>query len=112
MNKFTKIMVTILLALLVLGSIVWYLFVYDRTFTRDFLLNQARYHDTYGNSKISSLFYNLAYEFSGQDENVSIELAQQYKADGNYTKAEATLTNAVYDGGPPDTDAKNKPSWS
>ena len=99
MNKFTKIMVTILLALLVLGSIVWYLFVYDRTFTRDFLLNQARYHDTYGNSKISSLFYDLAYEFSGQDENVSIELAQQYKADGNYTKAEATLTNAVYDGG-------------
>ncbi|MBQ3503388.1 MAG: leucine-rich repeat domain-containing protein [Oscillospiraceae bacterium] len=99
MNKLTKILVPVLLTLLVLGSIVWYLFVYDRAFTRDFLLNQARYHDTYGNSRISSMFYDLAYSFSGQDENVSIELAQQYKNDGNYTKAEATLTNAVYDGG-------------
>ena len=99
MKKITKVMVTLLLALLVLGSIVWYLFVYDRDFTRDFLLNQARYHDMYGNSKISSLFYNLAYEFSGQDENVSIELAEQYKADGNYTKAESTLSQAVQDGG-------------
>ena len=99
MKRFTKLMVTILLALLVLGSIVWYLFVYDRNFTRDFLLDQARYHDMYGNSKLSSMFYNLAYEFSGQDENVSIELAEQYKADGNYTKAEATLSKAVQDGG-------------
>lgn len=99
MNKLTKILVPILLALLVLGSIVWYLFVYDRAFTRDFLLNQARYHDTYGNSRISSLFYDLAYAFSGKDENVSIELAELYKGAGNYTKAESTLTNAVYDGG-------------
>lgn len=99
MKKITKTLVTVLLALLVLGSIVWYLFAYDRDFTRDFLLNQARYHDMYGNSKISSMFYNLAYEFSGQDENVSIELAEQYIADGNYTKAESTLSKAVQDGG-------------
>ena len=102
MKKLNKILVPILLVLLVLGSIVWYLFVYDRDFTRDFLLNQARYHDTYGNSRIASLFYNLAYEFSGQDENVAIELANQYKADGNYTKAEYTLSNAVFDGGTPE----------
>ena len=102
MKKFTKFMVPLLLALLVLGSIVWYLFVYDRDFTRDFLLNRARYNDMYGNSRLSSLFYDLAYEFSGQDENVAIELANQYKADGNYTKAEYTLSNAVFDGGTPE----------
>ncbi len=99
MKKITKIMVPVLLALLILGSIVWYLFVFDREFTQDFLLNQARYHDLYGNSRLSSLFYDMAYDFSGQDENVSIELAEQYKAAGNYTKAEATLTRAVQDGG-------------
>ena len=102
MKKFAKILVPFLLALLVLGSIVWYLFVYDRDFTRDFLLNRARYNDMYGNSKLASMFYDLAYEFSGQDENVAIELANQYKADGNYTKAEYTLSNAVYDGGTPE----------
>ena len=99
MKKLNKILVPVLLALLVLGSIVWYLFVYDRDFTRDFMLQQARYHDTYGNSRIAAFFYDLAYEFSEQDESVAIELAQQYKADGNYTKAEFTLSNAVADGG-------------
>ena len=99
MKKFNKILVPILLILLVLGSIVWYLFVFDREFTRDFLLQQARYHDVYGNSRLASFFYDMAYEFSEQDEHVAIELAQQYKADGNYTKAEYTLSNAVQDGG-------------
>ena len=99
MKKLNKILVPVLLVLLILGSIVWYLFVYDRNFTRDFLLNQARYNDMYGNSKLASLFYDLAYNFSDKDENVAIELAQQYKADGNYTKAEYTLSNAVSDGG-------------
>ena len=99
MKKLNKILVPILLVLLVLGSIVWYLFVFDREFTRDFLLQQARYHDVYGNTRLASFFYNTAYEFSEQDEHVAIELAQQYKADGNYTKAEATLSNAVFDGG-------------
>ena len=99
MKKLTKILVPVLLALLILGSIVWYLFVFDREFTRDFLLQQARYHDTYGNSRLASWFYDLAYEVSEQDEHVAIELAEQYKADGNYTKAEFTLSNAVQDGG-------------
>jgi len=99
MKKLNKILVPVLLALLILGSIVWYLFVFDREFTRDFLLQQARYHDTYGNSRLASFFYDMAYEFSEKDEHVAIELAEQYKADGNYTKAEYTLSNAVFDGG-------------
>ncbi len=92
-------LVPILLALLILASLVWYCFVYDRDFTRDMLLQQARYHSTSGNPSIASWFYDLAYEHSGQDEHVAIELANQFKADGNYTKAEYTLSNAIADGG-------------
>ncbi len=95
MKKTAKILVPILLVLLILTSIVWYLFVYDRPFTRDTLLAQARFHDLHGNARISALFYDLAYDFSGHDENVAIELANQYKAHGNYTKAEFTLTSAL-----------------
>ena len=95
MKKFMHILVPILLAVVIIASIGWYLFVYDRDFTRDTLLSQARYHDLHGNSRISSFFYNLAYEHSGRDENVAIELANQYKSDGNYTKAEYTLNNAI-----------------
>ena len=95
MKKFMRILVPLLLALVIIASIGWYLFVYDRDFTRDTLLSQARYHDLHGNSRISAFFYDLAYEHSGRDENVAIELANQYKSDGNYTKAEYTLTNAI-----------------
>ncbi len=95
MKKATRILVPLLLVIFILASIVWYLFSYDRAFTRDTLLSQARYQDTHGNSRLSSWFYGMAYSFSGQDENVAIELAQQYKNDGNYTKAEYTLTNAI-----------------
>lgn len=95
MKKFIRFLVPLLLALFIIASIGWYLFVYDRDFTRDALLSQARYNDLYGNSRLSSWFYSLAYEHSGRDENVAIELANQYKSDGNYTKAEVTLSNAI-----------------
>lgn len=95
MKKATRILVPVLLAVLILASIVWYLFDYDRAFTRDTLLSQARYNDLHGNSRLSSWFYDMAYSFSGHDQNVAIELANQYKSDGNYTKAEYTLTNAI-----------------
>lgn len=95
MKKISKFLVPLLLGLLILASIVWYLFIYDRAFTRDALLGQARFHDLHGNSKISSMFYDAAYDFSGHDDNVAIELANQYKGDGNYTKAEVTLTHAI-----------------
>ena len=91
--------VPVLLALLIIASVLWYCFVYDRDFTRDMLLGQARYHSTHGNPQLSSWFYDLAYKHSGQDEIVAIELANQFKAEGNYTKEEYTLSNAIADGG-------------
>lgn len=95
MKKITRFLVPLLMGLLILASIVWYLFIYDRDFTRDTLLGQARFQDTHGNSRLSAWFYDAAYSFSGHDENVAIELASQYKQSGNYTKAEATLTEAI-----------------
>lgn len=95
MKKAIRFLVPALMVLAIIVSILWYLFVYDRAFTRDSLLQQARFQDQHGNSRISSLFYDMAYGFSGKDENVAIELANQYKEDGNFTKAEYTLTNAL-----------------
>lgn len=95
MKKAAKFLIPIILGLLIIASIFWYLFIYDRAFTRDALLNQARFQDINGNSRLSSWFYDAAYNFSGHDENVAIELANQYKHDGNYTKTELTLTNAI-----------------
>jgi len=95
MKKAIRILIPVMLALFILVSIFWYLFDYDRVFTRDTLLSQARFNDLHGNSRLSSWFYNLAYDFSGHDEDVAVELANQYRADHNFTKAESTLTNAI-----------------
>ena len=96
MKKFIRFLVPLALAIAIVASCGWYLFVYDRAFTRDTLLSQARYNDLYGNTRLSSWFYNLAYSFSDHDEDVAIELATQYKQSGNYTKAEYTLTSAIH----------------
>ena len=102
MKKIIRFLVPLLLIAAIIASIGWYLFVYDRDFTRDMLLQQARHFDMSGHSRVSSFFYDLAYRHSGQDEDVAIELANQYKADGNFTKAEYTLTNAIYDAPSPE----------
>ena len=99
MKKILKRLFPVVLVIAILATFIWYAFVYDRTFTRDFLLSNARFFSNTGNRGISSFFYDLAYQHSGQDENVAIELAEQYKAEGNYTKAEYTLSNAIADGG-------------
>lgn len=96
MKKLTHFLVPVLLFALIVASIGWYLFIYDREFTRDSLLSQARFQDQHGNSRLSALFYDAAYNFSGHDQNVAIELANQYRRDGNFTKAELTLTTAIH----------------
>lgn len=99
MKKAFKIIVPILLSFSVLASIAWYLLIYDSSFTQELLLDQARRFENKGNHTAAVWMYNLAYSHSGEDGNVAIELAEQYKGIGNYTKAEFTLSNAIADGG-------------
>ena len=99
MKKTLRIILPILLSLSIIACTVWYLFVYDRGFTRDILLNMARHSESQGNHNVAAWFYNVAYAQSGNNDDVAIELAEQYKANGNYTKAEYTLSNAIADGG-------------
>lgn len=99
MKRFLKALVPFVLILGILASIFWYLLVYDREFTRDMLIAQARHLDAAGKADFAAKLYDLAYDYTGKDEDVAIELANQYRNDGNYTKAEYTLTNAIADGG-------------
>ena len=99
MKKAFKIIVPILLSFVVLGSIAWYLLIYDSSFTQELLLSQARRLEANGKHGAAVWVYDLAYSQSGEDGNVAIELAEQYKSIGNYTKAEFTLSNAIADSG-------------
>lgn len=99
MKKLIRVLFPLFLVISILFCVIWYLFAYDREFTRDMLLTGARYFETQGNRNIAATFYNLAYKHSDDNDAVAIELAEQYKSSGNYTKAEYTLSNAIAEGG-------------
>lgn len=102
MKKVLRIIVPILLIAAILAGTYWYLFIYDRAFTRDMLLNTARYFERLGNQDVATWFYDRAYEQGNGSDEVAIELARQYINTGNYTKAERTLFRAIEDGGGPE----------
>ena len=95
MRSSFKRILPILLVIVTLCSIVWYLFVYDQGFTKDMLLRQARFFEQQGHHSVAAWFYNTAYRQSGNSQDVAIELAEQFKANNNYSKAEYTLSNAI-----------------
>ena len=99
MRHFLKKLIPTLLAIAILVSIGWYFMVYDTTLTRDLILQQAHRFEEEGNTSAAVWLYNIAYWQSGNDESVAIELSEQFKALGNYSKAESTLTKAIQDGG-------------
>ena len=99
MKRSLKRILPILLSLVIICSIFWYLFVYDRGIMQDILLSSARFFEQQGNHNIATWLYNEAYLQSGTDVNVIIELAERFKKIGNYTQAEVVLTNAISEGG-------------
>lgn len=99
MKKVLKCFLLLILVAALIGSAVWYMFVYDRETVQEILVNLGRRSADRGDYKTASRLYDLSYELGREDEDVAIELAQIYKESGNYTKAEYTLTNAIADGG-------------
>lgn len=99
MKVFLKVFVPVILAIAIIIGIGWYLFVYDKDFTRDMLLHGARHFEASGDLSIASWFYDRAYEQGSGSDEIAVELAQQYIDSGNYTQAEVTLNRAIKDGG-------------
>ena len=97
MKSSFKRVLPILLVIVTLCSIIWYLFVYDQDFTKDMLLQQARFFEQQGHHNVSSWLYNTAYRQSSNNQDVALELAEHFKATNNYSKAEYTLSNAIAD---------------
>ena len=101
MKRALRIIVPLILVIAIISCTVWYLFVYDRDFTKDFLLQQARNFEESDNHRVSAWLYELAYQQSSKEPEVAIELAEQYVKVENYTKAEYTLTKAISETGSP-----------
>ena len=97
MKKAMRIIVPVLLVLVIILGSAWYLFIYDRGFTRDVLLSSARFFEKNNRPAVSAWFYDQAYALAEDNDLVAIELAEKYIADDNYTQAEKTLKRAIKD---------------
>ncbi len=102
MKKNMKRILPILIAIGILASIFWYLFIYDRNFTRDVLVQSARFFENRGRHSIAAWLYDRAYDQSNGDDAVAIELAAHFRQQGNYTQAEITLSKAISEGATPE----------
>jgi len=98
MKRFLKILLPIILSLIIIAGIIWYFLAYDKELTQDLLRSCGSYFAEKENMKAASWFYDLAYQQNYERDDVTIELADRYIKNGNYTKAEATLYNAILDG--------------
>lgn len=95
MKKALKVIIPLLLTVAVICSMAWYFLVYDREFTKDMLLWSARTLEQEGKHELAAWLYNITYEQASYEDDIAIELANQYKAIGNYTKAEYTIAEAI-----------------
>ena len=95
MNKALKVIIPLLLIIAVICSLAWYFLVYDRDFTKDLLLWSARTLEQEGKHELAAWVYNITYEQASYEDDIAIELANQYKTIGNYTKAEYTISEAI-----------------
>ncbi len=95
MKRTIRIIVPVLLVLAILLGSAWYLFVYDRALTINLCMKAGHYFERSGRSKLSSWFYDRAYDQAGDNDEVAINLANQYIANGNYTQAERILQKSI-----------------
>lgn len=95
MKKALKILIPLVLVLGLLAGACWYFLFYDRELTTDLLVDAAE--DMYSSGRYSRAitYYGWAKTLAPRDTNIPLALADTYVADGNYTKAEFTLVNAI-----------------
>lgn len=98
MKTIIRAALLVLLAAAIVFGTAWYLLDYDTDFTHDALLYGARYFEERGQVGISTWLYDKAYQYGQSIEEIALELADFYRAEGNYAKVESTLQKAIFDG--------------
>ena len=95
MKRFLKIVISLILILTLLGGAGWYFGFYNRPLTVEILLSVSDMLNRASLPSLSTKTANWAYSLSGYDPEIAIDVAESYRAKGNYTKAEYTLVNAI-----------------
>lgn len=95
MRTAMKILIPLVLIIALLVAACWYFLIYNRTFTVDFLVENARSMASQSRFDRAITYYDLARKLSPDSDVIPLELSETYVASGNYTKAEYTLVSAI-----------------
>jgi len=95
MKKSGKLIVTLAVAAVLLFAIGAYIVMFHTEASVDHYVSRGNTAMDSENYKKAIRHYEKALELSGVDPQISIALANAYKASGNYTKAEYTLVSAI-----------------
>lgn len=87
-----------ILILALLGGAAWYFLSFNPGLTASFLASWGAASYKNGNTDWALRCYDWAIKLNPEDQDISLTLAGIYEEQGNYTKTEYTLVNAIYNG--------------
>lgn len=95
MKKILKLVIPILLILALLGGGYWFFFRYRVDITTGLLRRFAEAQSNSGHYSTAIRCYRWADELDPQNADEAMKLAEAYHKNGNYTKTEYVLVNAI-----------------
>lgn len=95
MKKSVKIILIVLAVAIVLVAVGAYILVFRTPVTADFYVSHGDSAMERGNYSAAVRWYSGALKLDKTDPAVAVRLAEAYRGDGNYTKAEYTLVSAI-----------------
>lgn len=94
MRALKRVIILILIVALV-GGAAWYFLIYNPSLTAGILRSWGDSAMASGNHTWAIRWYDWAVDLQPGEQDLSVTLAEAYKAIGNYTKAEYTLSKAI-----------------
>lgn len=95
MKHVLKVLIPLVLVVAIAAGAAWYFLSYRPDLTCAFYVNRAEAAISQGRYSRAVKCYSRAWDLYPEDTSLAISLANAYKLDGNYTKAEYTLVSAI-----------------
>ncbi len=95
MKHALKILIPLVVVAVLLSAAAWFFLSFRPDLTCQFYISRAESALSQGRPQRAVRYYTRAWELYPEDAELAIGLANAYKADGNYTKAEYTLVSAI-----------------
>ena len=95
MKRALKILICLVIVVGLLAAAAWFFLSYRPDLACEFFINRAEAATANGRYDRAVRYYSRAFSLYPENSELAIDLANAYKRDDNYTKAEYTLVSAI-----------------